>query len=101
MPAPDINYQQRVAYVMEHWPETRGDEALLLVRYWTTYDGLGDVMDEATLARFTAWLRRKETTCAETIRRRRQEIHSGGYLLPDAETLDYRARRARAGPPRR
>jgi hypothetical protein len=100
---PDLGPEDRVAYILEHEPETRADDRLLMLHYWVTFDGLGQVLSKTALGKFSRWW--GKATHPETIRRQRarfQRLSSGGgHLLPDRKTAEYRRKQARRGPPRR
>lgn len=101
----EMNYEQKVAYVLEVHPETRGNDRLLLFWYWCEFDGLAEVLGVEALGRFRDWLADEHrSTSPETIRRRRQEHQrlgdGGGHLLPPQEEIRRRKKKAHQGRPR-
>jgi len=102
-PPPGLNRDEKVAYIMEHWPETRNDDRLLLLRFWQVFDSLDEVLGEEAARRFGAWF--LKATHPETIRRGRANVqklrHGGGSLLPNAREAERRRALDGAGPPGR
>ena len=41
---PGLSYSDRVAYVLEHFPEARGSDTILTVLYWYLWDGLDSLV---------------------------------------------------------
>ena len=92
---------QKVAYILEEYPETRGDDRELMLRYWEVFDGLrGHLGDEGFEAFAAAF---HKITHPETVRRGRaglQKLRSGsGSLRPGESVIAYRRARDGAGAP--
>ena len=98
-----LKLRDKVAYILEHHPDARDDDALLLYYYWLEFDNLADSLEPDALRRFKTWFAGSATN-PETIRRRRQEIQQlrgeYGHLLPSEQVANYRKARDSAGPPR-
>lgn len=98
-----MNRDEKVAYILEHWPETRDDDRTLILRYWQEFDALEGALGSAEFARFAATF--PKLTSPETIRRGRQSVQKlrtgTGSLQPSGSVADYRRARDSAGPPRR
>lgn len=101
-PPAGLSPADQVAYILERFPECRGDDRELMIRFWQVFDGLAVVLGEEGAAKFAAWFRK--ATHPETIRRRRaahqQLAGDGGHLLPDGAAVAYRRAQSRAGAPR-
>lgn len=97
-----LSLQDKVAYVLEHYPEARDDDRLLTLWYWRTWDNLAAVVSEDQFDRLLTWCR--NAAHPETIRRRRQEIQKlrteVGHLLPSDSVAAFRKAQDGAGPPR-
>ena len=105
-PPADLSPSDQVAYILERFPECRGDDRELMLRFWETFDGLRSVLGDEAFERFAAWFRNpRGATHPETVRRRRaahqQLAGDGGHLLPDRAAVAYRRAQSRAGEPRR
>ena len=96
----DLDLQSKVAYVLEHHPETRDDDRLLILWYWWEWNGLNAMLDRQTFEVLCVWSANAEQP--ETIRRRRQELQqlrSGtGCLCPSPEVAEHRRQQDGAGP---
>lgn len=79
--------KERVRYILEKYPPTRGNDMILLWRYYREYES-----DKLNLSfrKFKDMLR---ATSMETIRRSRQKIQEGGEFLPTEKTVRKRRRR--------
>lgn len=105
--APPLDsYRDRVAWILENYPEARNDDRLCLYLYWLLYDGLGVALgSDETIARFRHFIENNATT-PETIRRRRAEIQKlrypgAGTLLPNSTEQARRRALDGAGSPDR
>lgn len=91
MEANTINHirkvRDRVEYLLEKYPSTRGDDRILLYRYYKTFE------PEMMQIKFKAFSNMLRATNPETIRRRRQEWNQEGKYLPTKKTRIKRARR--------
>ncbi|RLG36791.1 MAG: hypothetical protein DRN91_07115 [Candidatus Alkanophagales archaeon] len=77
-----------VSYILAHFPETRSNDKLLLLRYW-------EMVDKIKIPRaFWREFLRKATT-PETITRARRRIQAEGEFLPRREVLERRQARSR------
>jgi hypothetical protein len=101
-PPAGLTRDQKCAYIMEHWPETRNDDRLLMIRFWQVFDSLEEILGATGFRRFQAWF--AKATHPETIRRGRAEIQKlgkgGGSLLPEEHEAARRRALDGAGPPR-
>ena len=101
-PPAGLNRDEKVAYILEHWPECRNDDRLLMLRFWEVFDGMAEVLGEQGARRFRAWF--CKATHPETIRRGRASVQKlrrgGGALLPSDREAERRRALAGAGPPR-
>jgi len=92
---------EKVAYILEHYPETRGDDRECALRYWEVFDGLRQTLGDEAFEVFAAAFRK--ITNYETVRRGRAEVQKlrtgAGSLLPGQEVIDYRLARDGAGAP--
>jgi len=92
---------EKVAYILENWPETRNDDQLLMLRYWQEFDGLQAALGAEAFAVFVEVF--PHLTNPETIRRGRQTNQknrsNSGHLRPSPSILEYRRARDGAGPP--
>lgn len=79
--------KHKVRYILEKYPDTRGDDVLLLFRYYRIFEP-----DRVTfkMSDFKALF---NMTSPESIRRVRQKIQEGGELLPTERTVLKRRRR--------
>lgn len=102
----DLSPQQRIAWLLDNDPELRDNDRALMLAHWRAFDGLEQVLDEASLDAFEEWfLNVNAATHPETIRRRRAELQrlrtGDGVFQPSrGESLRRRALDG-AGPPRR
>jgi len=98
-----MSYAERTAYVLEHFPEARGNDCLCLLLYWWLWDSLDLILTDEEFAEMLAWTR--HATTPETVRRRRQEFQrlrsTSGCLLPDEGTIARRRALDGAGSPDR
>jgi len=77
-----------VRYILFHFPETRNNDKLLMLKFWEMIDKIPIPQDFRL-----AFL--KFATTPETITRARRLIQSRGDYLPRAEVREYRNRRQR------
>ena len=77
--------KQNVLHILEHHPETRNDDKLLMLKYWELFDELS--FDETFPTVFAA-----RATNPESIRRARQSIQESGLYLPTTEEIRKRRR---------
>lgn len=79
--------KDRVKFILERYPQTRGDDVLLLYRYYWWFE-----RDRAVLKpiHFKALL---SLTSPESITRCRRKIQETGLLTPTKETILKRRRR--------
>lgn len=100
----DLDRDGKVAYILERWPECRGDDKQLAIRFWQVFDGLEEALGPEAFEAFRAWFCAPSTTNYETIRRGRagiQQLRTGtGALLPGAAEIERRRSLDGAGPPR-
>jgi hypothetical protein len=89
----------RIAYILEEYPETRNNYKALMARYWLLFDGLGELVDGQQDA-FSNWFIGSATSpktlqnrCME-IQRRRPDLDA------DNDTRQQRERQSKAGPVR-
>ena len=98
----NMSRDDKCAYIMENYPETRGDDRLCMLRYWQVFDSLDVVLGAEGWEAFKAAF--LKITPPETIRRGRQEIQrirtGTGSLQPSGAVTEYRRARDGAGPPR-
>jgi len=101
-PPQGLSEADRVAYLLDRFPECRDDDRLLILAYWREFDCLEIVLGDACAA-FEAWFR-NHATHPETIRRRRQEHQrldgDHGHLRPGGNIIRYRRKKSHAGPVR-
>jgi hypothetical protein len=101
-PPAGLTRDQKCAYIMEHWPETRDDDRALMLRFWQLFDRLDAALGPVAWARFCEVFPR--VTHPETIRRGRAEIQrlrtGSGSLLPSITEAERRRALDGAGPPR-
>ena len=94
---------EKVALVLEHWPDARKEDRWLMLGYWAVFDRLHERLGVEAFERFCRVF--VSITTPETIRRGRQSVQKlrtdAGHLLPDAQTIQYRRSRDGAGAPRR
>jgi hypothetical protein len=77
--------RDRVKYVLEHYPSTRGNDRELMFRYYRIFEPwIGFKVRD-----FDALL---QMTSMETVRRRRQEFQHDGEFLPTDKTIRKRKR---------
>jgi hypothetical protein len=88
--------KDKVAYILEQYPEARDDYKLLVLRYWQEIDGLNvDTMDAAA---FQAWLLQKATSW-KTLQNRAMEVQNERpELEASPEVEKQREIQSRAGP---
>jgi len=80
--------KERVRYILEKHPSTRGNDMILLWRYYREFES-----DRIKLS-FRKFQDLMRATSMETIRRTRQKIQEGEELLPTDKTVLKRRRRA-------
>lgn len=101
-PPQDLNRDEKVAYIMENWPECRNDDRELMIRFWRVFDSMEEILGDEGARRFRAWFLR--ATHPETIRRGRaniQKLRTGaGALQPSEAEAQRRRALDGAGPPR-
>ena len=106
-PPAHMKLQDQVRWILDHYPATRDNDRLLVLRYWLEFDGLRELLDGEAIATLERFMANPRTATPETVRRRRQELQrldSGGSdddLAPSDSTKRWRKARAHAGPPRR
>jgi hypothetical protein len=103
-----MSRDEKVAYILENYPETRGNDRLCMLRYWEEFDGLRVQLGEDAWAVFFDLFKVEhpaKITHPETIRRGRQSVQKlrtgTGSLQPSGSVAEYRRARDGAGPPRR
>jgi hypothetical protein len=79
--------KERVRYILEEHPSARGNDMILLWRYYREFES-----DKIKLS-FRKFKDLMRATSMETIRRTRQKIQEGGELLPTDKTVLKRRRR--------
>ena len=79
--------KERVRYILEKHPSARGNDMILLWRYYREFEP--DKI-KLTFKKFQDMMR---ATSMETIRRSRQKIQESGELLPTDKTVLKRRRR--------
>jgi hypothetical protein len=75
--------RERVRYLLEHYPSTKGNDRELLIRYYRIFEpqiGLR-VRDFDALLHMTSF---------DTVKRRRQELQENGEYLPTSHTIRKR-----------
>lgn len=77
----------RVEDILERHPSTRGDDRILLYRYYKEYE------PSLMQIKFTDFMSFLRATNPETIRRSRQKINEEGKFLPTDKTVAKRRRR--------
>lgn len=74
---------ENVEVLLEKYPNTRGDDKLLITSYWLEIDGLKKLNLEFV----------NRSTSSESIRRARQLIQANGMYLPTGEIIAKRKER--------
>ena len=101
-PPTGLDLPGKVGYILENFPETRGDDKQLVLRFWEQFDGLRAILGDDAMDKLLASGSRLSNP--ETIRRRRQEHQqlrtSYGHLRPDDATIKRRRAQDGAGPVR-
>jgi len=104
-PPQGMDLNDKVDWVLTRYPETQGNDTLLVVRCWMLFDRLEEAIGEGAASRLVAWAEKGRATSAETYRRRRQETQrlrsKNGSLRPANDVVARRRRRDGAGPPGR
>lgn len=72
--------------ILERFPDTRGDDRQLMLRYWSEVDGL--VFDFTFPQKFA-----EKGTSPESITRARRAIQAQGHFVPTAEVVNRRRAR--------
>ena len=89
-----LSLTQKVAYVLERYPETRDSDSALWMRVYIRFYDLDPMSRLATLALF---LEQADIPTPDTITRRRREIQHirdvGGALLPSPDIAEHRLTR--------
>ena len=79
--------KDRVRYILEEFPSAKGNDMLLIWRYYQTFES-----DRIRIS-FTEFKDLMRATSMETIRRTRQRIQEAGEYLPTDRTILKRRRR--------
>lgn len=94
--------KEKVALIMDRYPETRDCDKLLLFFYWKLFGPLDRFLNPEAQDSLLRFLACKETKVPESVRRRRQELHKlrteEGILRPAPDILDRRRRLDRSKP---
>jgi hypothetical protein len=92
---------EKVAHILEEYPEARGNDRVCMLRYWEVFDGLRQALGEEGFDLFADAFHK--ITHPETVRRGRAEVQKlrkgGGSLLPGESVINYRRARDGAGAP--
>ena len=99
-----MSRNDKIRYLLETYPETRGNDCECILRWWEVFDGLrGHLGDDGFEAFADAFRHVYSITCTETIRRGRAEVQKlrtgSGSLLPSQSVVEYRKSRDGAGAP--
>ena len=105
-PYQGMDYREKVAMILDQYPDARDNHNVLVLRCLWEFDGLHKVIDAETYRKLLAWAGHEQTTAFETYRRRCQEIQQNrsprrGYLRPSETVEHYRRNRDGRGAPRR
>lgn len=92
-----VDDHARAIDILTHYEDARNDRQAALFWWWHDYDGLGDIMDQATWKRFYLWLLHRATS-AKTVCNRIMEVQAERPELgPSPEVARQREWRAHAG----
>lgn len=87
----------RIEYILETYPETRGDYRALHYHYWMEFDGLRPVLRSGDHSRFAHWYRFRATS-PKTLNNRCGEIQNRRPELEPTEVREKRLKQSRQGP---
>lgn len=86
----------RLAYIMEVYPETQGNYKALHFRYWMEFEGLREVLKSGDSSRFEHWYRYKATS-PKTLNNRAGELQNKRPDLEPSEVREKRLKQSRQG----
>lgn len=98
---PQLSIEEQVRYVLEHHPETRDNDGLLLVTVWELFYNLHNYISPICSGALAVFMDKPHVPSSETITRRRREIqYDSGELVASESVEKHRLDRAAMGPPR-
>lgn len=86
--------KERVAYILEHKPACKGNDALLTWYYHFYFDDWRDFVAPGKF--YEAWERIRQSTSPETVTRMRRKLQEGGEYLPSNRVRAKRTLREQA-----